>query len=222
MKAAAPRKRTVLNKDPEKYISVHCYMSENWRHLSAKELHAMHQKQGGHPVYELRPDRAVIVKGKMNDSVFYTMNKARIEALSDGLFSVAMTILIFNIKTPSLTNATGGHELLAALYKMLPVFRGYFMSFAILGMYWIAHHGLFHHFAKHAKPSLTHLNILFLCLIVLIPFSTYLIDEYPMNAVAVMAYGLNIIVIGMVQYWMFRITINDPQSLQEGDNWITE
>ncbi len=150
----------------------------------------------------------------MNDTGTY-MNKSRIEALSDGLFSVAMTFLIFFVKIPALTQPGNGHELLGQLLKMWPMFRGYFISFAILGMYWIAHHGLFHYFAKHANRSMTYLNILFLCLIVLIPFSTYLIDEYPMNSVAVAIYGLNIIVISMVHYLMFRLTLNDPQAVHE-------
>jgi uncharacterized membrane protein len=151
----------------------------------------------------------------MNDPISNTMNKARIEALSDGLFSVAMTFLIFFVKIPTIVHSSNGSELLGQLVKMWPMFRGYFISFAILGMYWIAHHGLFHYFAKQANRSMTYLNILFLCLIVLIPFSTYLIDEYPMNPTAVAVYGLNIIVISMVQYWMFRMTINDPQAVHE-------
>ncbi len=144
------------------------------------------------------------------------MNKNRIEALSDGLFSITLTILIFNIKVPTLTLPVSGYELMEQLWKMLPLFRSYYISFAILGMYWISHHTLFHYFAKHANLPLTYLNILFLCLIALIPFSTHLIGEYPMNTVAVIIYGANVIVIGVVQYWMFRITLKDPQALHEG------
>jgi uncharacterized membrane protein len=85
-----------------------------------------------------------------------------------------------------------------------------------LGMYWIAHHSLFHHFAKHANRPLAYLNILFLCFIALIPFSTHLIGEYPMNTAAVAVYGANVIVIGTVQYWMFRFTLKDEAALHEG------
>lgn len=144
------------------------------------------------------------------------MNKSRIESLSDCVFSVAMTVLIFNIKVPSLTQPLNGHELIAQLSRMWPLFRSYYISFAILGMYWIAHHTLFHYFAKHANATLTYFNILFLCLITLIPFSTHLIGEYPMNTVAVTIYGLNVILIGAVQYWMFLLTIRDPDVRHEG------
>ena len=144
------------------------------------------------------------------------MNKSRIEALSDGIFAVAMTILIIDIRVPALVQPGDGYELMKYLWKMWPLFRSYYISFAILGMYWIAHHALFHLFAKHANRPITYLNILFLCLITLIPFSTHLIGEYPMNTVAVATYGVNVIVISAVQYWMFCLTIKDPQVLHEG------
>ena len=144
------------------------------------------------------------------------MNKSRIEALSDGVFAIAMTILVIDIKIAPLTEKSGGYELMGQLWKMWPLFRSYYISFAILGMYWISHHTLFHYFAKHANRPLTYLNILFLCLITLIPFSTHLIGEYPINTVAVAVYGANVIVIGVVQYWMFLLTIKDPQALHEG------
>ena len=79
------------------------------------------------------------------------MNKSRIEALSDGLFSVAMTVLIFNIKVSPLTQPISAYELLGQLWKLWPLFRSYYISFAILGMYWIAHHTFFHYFAKYGR-----------------------------------------------------------------------
>ncbi len=144
------------------------------------------------------------------------MNKNRIEALSDGVFAITMMILVIDIRVPPLAVPANGYELMGQLWKMWPLFRSYYISFAILGMYWIAHHTLFHYFAKHANRPLTYINILFLCLITLIPFSTHLIGQYPINTVAVAIYGANVIVIGAVQYWMFRLTIKDPQALHEG------
>jgi uncharacterized membrane protein len=152
------------------------------------------------------------------------MNKIRIEALSDGVFSIVMTLLIIDIKVPQLMQPHNGYELMNQLWKMWPLFRSYYVSFAILGMYWIAHHALFHLFAKHANRPITYLNILFLCFIALIPFSAHLIGQYPLNEVAVAVYGFNVIVIGIVQYCMMRITLTDPQILHEGatDKLITQ
>lgn len=143
-------------------------------------------------------------------------NKIRIEALSDGVFAIVMTLLTVDIKVPTLVDPSNGHELMNKLWASWPLFRSYYISFTILAMYWIAHHGLFHLFAKHASRTITLLNILFLCLIALIPFSTHLIGQYPLNRVAVFVYGLNVIVIGSIQYWMLCLTVRDTQILHEG------
>ena len=143
------------------------------------------------------------------------MNKIRIEALSDGVFSIVMTLLILDIKVPQLAEPASNQELIGYLWQSWPHFRSFYISFVILGMYWIAHHAMFHLFAKHANRPLTYLNILFLCLISLVPFSAHLIGQYPMNQVAVAVYGGNVIIIGAVQYWMMHVTVKDPQMLHE-------
>ena len=143
------------------------------------------------------------------------MNKLRIEALSDGVFSIVMTLLIIDIRVPQLLMPENSQEMMGQLSRMWPLFRSFYISFAILGMYWVSHHALFHLFAKHANRPITYLNILFLCLISLIPFSAHLIGQYPHNQVAVAVYGANVIVIGVVQYWMLRLILDDAQMRHE-------
>jgi len=87
------------------------------------------------------------------------MNKSRIESLSDCVFSIVMTLLIIDIKVPPMTNADSAHELWGRLLLLWPLFRSYYFSFAILGMYWIAHHALFHLFVKHANRPMTYINL---------------------------------------------------------------
>ncbi len=137
------------------------------------------------------------------------MNKARIEALSDGVFAIVMTLLVIDIKVPHMINSNSLQELWGCLSILWPLFRSYYFSFAILGMYWITHHALFHMFVKHANRPLTYINIVFLSFIALIPFSAHLVGEYPFNVLAVSVYGGNVILIGMVQYLMFHWAVND-------------
>jgi uncharacterized membrane protein len=137
------------------------------------------------------------------------MNKARIESLSDCVFSVIMTILILDIRVPPMTDANNVQELWGRLLLLWPYFRSYFISFAILGMYWINHHALFHSFVKHANRHLTYINILFLCFIALVPFSAHLVGQYPHNELAVAVYGGNVILIGLVHYVMFHWAVYD-------------
>ena len=143
------------------------------------------------------------------------MNKARLEALSDGVFSIVMTLLIIDIRVPQLLNVASGKEMMDKLWLMWPLFRSYYLSFMLLGMYWISHHAFFHMYAKHTNRVITLLNILYLCLISLIPFSTHLIGQYPMNQIAVSVYGSNVIMIGLIQFWMLRLIIHDPDMVHD-------
>jgi uncharacterized membrane protein len=143
------------------------------------------------------------------------MNKTRIESLSDCVFSIVMTLLIIDIRVPAMTDANSIHELWGRLVLLWPLFRSYYFSFAILGMYWITHHALFHVFVKHANRPLTYINIVFLCFISLIPFSAHLVGQYPQNELAVSVYGGNVILIGMVQYLMFHWAVNDDANRHE-------
>jgi len=144
------------------------------------------------------------------------MNRARIEALSDGVFAIVMTLLIIDIKVPQLAQPESGRELMGHLWQAWPLFRSFYISFAILAMYWIAHHAMFHHIAKYVNKTTIFLNIVFLCFISLIPFSAHLIGAYPLNEIAVAVYGANVIVIGAVQCLMMRVTLADKQILHEG------
>ncbi len=143
------------------------------------------------------------------------MNKFRLEALSDGVFAIVMTLLIIEIHVPHLDHGAGGGELREKLWAMWPLFRSYYLSFLILGMYWISHHAMFHMYIKHVNRILVLLNILFLCFISLIPFSTHLIGEYPKNEVAIAVYGFNVILIGVVQWAMLVVGLRDKTVLHE-------
>ena len=137
------------------------------------------------------------------------MNKARIEALSDGVFSIVMTLLIIDIRVPPMTAPNSVQELWGLLLFLWPLFRSFYFSFAILGMYWITHHALFHMFVRQANRPLTYINIVFLAFISLVPFSAHLVGQYPYNELAIAVYGGNIILIGSVHYLMFHWAVND-------------
>lgn len=163
--------------------------------------------------------RAPFLDNKLNYRIFNVrikvMNKARIEALSDGVFAIVMTLLIIDIRVPPLTVNNSVHELWGQLLLLWPLFRSYYFSFAILGMYWITHHALFHLFVKHANRPITYINVAFLCFISLIPFSAHLVGQYPYNELAVSVYGGNVILIAMVQFLMFHWAVNDDANRHE-------
>lgn len=125
------------------------------------------------------------------------MPKHRIESLADGVFAIVMTILILELKLPSLEGLYSDVQIWQALSKISFVLLIYFTSFTILGGYWLSHHFLISIFSKNADRLLPHLNLLFLSLIALIPFSAHLWGLYPDSKVSVWAFGTNIIAIGV-------------------------
>ena len=144
------------------------------------------------------------------------MNKTRIEALSDGVFSIVMTLLIIEVKVPHLQGLTiSNEELWHRLSDLWPLLRSYFISFLILGMYWTNHHAFFHMFTKQVNRLLNVVNIFFLMFLCFIPFSAHLMGQYPANEPAILIYGINIILIGMTLFIMLRMVINNPELVHE-------
>ena len=124
------------------------------------------------------------------------LSKARVEALTDGIFAVAMTLLILDVKVPIGAHATGlAHELLALWPKCL----SYLISFVMLGVYWVGHHAQFH-LIRHTNRILLWINILFMMTISFVPFSTALLSTYPHERLAILVYGGNLILIGLILY----------------------
>jgi len=130
------------------------------------------------------------------------MDKTRVVALADGIFAVAMTILIFDIKIPAfssgVTDATLWHSL-GILWPHVTVFA---LSFAVLSVMWVNHHFLFDSFAKEIDRRLNLINMLYLMFIAFVPFSASLIGEYSDHQPATIVYGVNLLLITLTSVWM--------------------
>lgn len=143
-----------------------------------------------------------------------TMNSAadntRLMAISDGVFSIVITLMVFSIKIPEVSLAQAATELPQALIKMWPDFASVFLSFIILGIYWVGHNNVFLHVLRHDRLMLW-LNILFLLSIALIPFPTTLLIRYGDVQVSSILYALNLIVGGVLLdlIWVYA-TYNHP------------
>ncbi|MBV9614240.1 MAG: DUF1211 domain-containing protein [Ktedonobacteraceae bacterium] len=105
----------------------------------------------------------------------------RTEAFSDGVFAVAITLLVLNIKIPGLdlspSNLPNDSQLWILLRNELPMFAAYATSFATIGVMWLNHHRLYTHI-KRTDTGLLLLNLLLLLVIVFIPVPTALVAEY--------------------------------------------
>jgi uncharacterized membrane protein len=98
------------------------------------------------------------------------LSPGRIEALTDGTFAIAMTILVLELPAPLLFEAASHGEQPTSFLAMWPEFYIYAMGFIALGVYWTLHHYMFH-YIKRSDGVLMWLNILFLIFAALVPFS---------------------------------------------------
>lgn len=116
------------------------------------------------------------------------MEKNRIEAFSDGVIAVAITLLVLEIKVPQVSLAQGEDALIQALLDNAPKFAAYFTSFIVVAVWWVAHHQLFYTL-RTTNRTLLWVNTLFLMWVCLIPFPTALIGDYPASHTAAFLYG---------------------------------
>lgn len=139
------------------------------------------------------------------------MKQQRLGGLADGFFSIIMTLLVLEFKVPLLDGQVTDYILWQNLEKLWPVFVSFLLSFVLLFTYWRAHHFLVSVYAKTVTVGLANLNAMFFFFITLIPFSAHLLGTYSGTKVAVVVYGLNVILIGITLYWMRAHIEHTPQ-----------
>ena len=123
----------------------------------------------------------------------------RLEALSDGVFSIVMTLMVFDIKPPGVPAA----ELPGALAALWPHFLSYVISFALLGCYWMGHRSQYG-YIERADHTLNWLGMWFLAPVTLVPFSAQLLARHPFDSRVIALYGANLILIGLFLYAHWR------------------
>lgn len=125
----------------------------------------------------------------------------RLAFLSDGVFAIAMTLLVLTIDVPS-SHVVGAADIPRLLFGLWPKFLSYVVSFVVLGVYWEGHHGQFH-FIQRADQILIWLNMLFLMLIAAVPFSATLLARYGIQRTVVVFYGAHLVTVGAMQFAMW-------------------
>lgn len=128
------------------------------------------------------------------------LGKSRIENLADGVFSIAMTLLILEVRVPEIADHTETWELVKQLLAVWPKLLSFCLSFVVLGVYWVGHHNQFHH-VRHTNRMFLWINIFYLMSISFLPFSAALLGTYNTQQVAVVIYGFHLTTIGLISYW---------------------
>jgi len=127
-------------------------------------------------------------------------NLDRLAALSDGIFAVAMTLLVLDLHLPTAAQVHGEGGLLAALAAQEPQWITYGMSFLTLGIFWAGQQTQLNHLAEGTR-DLTWIHLGFLFAVTVVPLTTRLLAEFIQYRVALGFYWLNIFVLGAMLYW---------------------
>jgi uncharacterized membrane protein len=136
-----------------------------------------------------------------------TMNKNRLEAFSDGVFAILITIMVLELKVPH------GVEFVS-LKPVIPVFFSYVLSFIYLGIYWNNHHHMMHT-VKKVSGSILWANLHLLFWLSLIPFVTGWMGENNFADVPVALYGINLLMAAIAYYLLQTVILkrHGPDSL---------
>lgn len=123
------------------------------------------------------------------------MGKGRLEAFSDGVLAIIITIMVLELKVPH-------GESLAALRPLLPVLASYVLSFVYVGIYWNNHHHLLHT-CTHVTGLVLWANLHLLFWLSLLPFATGWMGENHYAALPTMAYGV-VLLMAAIAYWLLQ------------------
>ena len=124
----------------------------------------------------------------------------RLAALSDGIFAVAMTLLVLDLRVPITEGIRSERDLWRAILVLAPQIVMYLMSFLTLGIFWVGQQTQLNHLA-HSDRNLTWIHLTFLFAVTLMPFSTRLLAEFAVYRTALLLYWANIALLGGTLYF---------------------
>ena len=135
------------------------------------------------------------------------MNKNRLENFSDGVFAIAVTLLVLNIRIPDTKNMNN-HLLNNALMHLLPHMLTFVFSFLVVGVFWIAHHRIFS-FVNVADSTLLWINNVYLLFIALTPFPASILSENPFLPTAILTYTITLFVIAILHFILLEYILRN-------------
>jgi uncharacterized membrane protein len=146
-----------------------------------------------------------------------TLSKSRIEALSDGVVAIAITLLVLELKVPEVMEHHSNEKMLEELLALWPELMTYVITFLIAGAFWYLHHLTFH-FIKHVDGVLVWINLFFLMFIALLPFSAGLMSHLFVHPVSQFFYFGNQFAIAVLLniHWQYakwkHLTVDNEQT----------
>jgi uncharacterized membrane protein len=147
-----------------------------------------------------------------SNTASFEIGKNRIEALSDGIFAIVMTLLILELHVPNLPPTAPNVEVTPALIALWPKFVSYLVAFVSLGVFWVVHH-IMYHAVHRADRALLWLNIVFFMFVSLLPFSTSVLNAFPRALIAPFTFGANLALVGWLLFFQWTYISSQPGML---------
>jgi uncharacterized membrane protein len=133
----------------------------------------------------------------------FTISTSRIEAFSDGVFAIVITLLAFQFKVPKFTAEASLQQNFGELLKLSTHFISFVFSFLFVAVFWVNHHQLFHTL-KEANRKLLWYNIHLLFWIIIIPFPTAMVGDHPDIPIATMSLAFVLMMASLAAYIVRR------------------
>jgi uncharacterized membrane protein len=146
------------------------------------------------------------VKRGGNYNIFSGDSLDRLAALSDGIFAVAMTLLVLDLRIPARELVHSEHDLIVAFWRLAPQLITYVMSFLTLGIFWVGQQTQLNRFGRGDR-NLAWIQLGFLLAVTILPFSTALLSAYLTFRFALIVYWFNIFLIGAAVLASIRYAI---------------
>jgi uncharacterized membrane protein len=145
------------------------------------------------------------------------MSSGRLEALGDGIFSVAMTILVIELALPAVKGDSFS-DFLHAIHETWTSFLCYVISFIVLGIMWFGHRMVFEYVGRTNRYFIF-LGVLFYMVVCLVPFSTRFLAHDTLKWYAIMVYGINLSLCNLTLYaqWLYGINRKSLLALEVPD-----
>lgn len=142
------------------------------------------------------------------------LSKHRIEALTDGIYAIVMTLAVLSIDISALPSWTSPDTILPALGVILPQLLHYAVAFFILASFWVGYHQQCH-YISHVDYRYIWITMTGLFFIALIPFSTELAGDFSESPIAVQAFAFNMFLIGVINVAGWRYASRDHRLLHK-------
>jgi uncharacterized membrane protein len=127
-----------------------------------------------------------------NKNSSFHMSTNRIEALTDGIFAIAMTLLVLALAVPAISGPLSDAIVKNSLYSLIPSFYTLVLSFILLALFWNIHHRVFQR-TKQVDNILLWINMIWLLFIVLVPFSASLTGKYGQFTISHAIFNVNML-----------------------------